>query len=103
MRDDEIAHAVFDVLRTWLDAGHLAVDGRSPQDLTTALQGIVRADLRPRDADPVEGGQTWPVRADLCLTVVPAVTGCLAEALGCAAALLGAVWGAVPTTHALRA
>jgi signal transduction histidine kinase len=106
MRDEEIAHAVFDVLRAWLDAGRLAVAGRSPQDLATALHqvpGIIRAELRPSDADLVEGGEAWPVRADMCLNVIPAATGWLAEALGCAAAMLGALGERQePTTHVLR-
>jgi len=109
MRDDEIAHAIFDVLRAWLDTGPLTADGRSLQDLVAALRrvpGIVRMELRPRDAGAVGDGYAWPVRADLCLHVVPAATGCLAEALGCVAALLGALREPpeqdAPATHALR-
>jgi signal transduction histidine kinase len=104
MRDDEIAHVIFGVLRAWLDGGGLAVAGRSPQDLVIALRGvpgIVSVELRSGDADP---GHAWPVRDGLSLEVVPAATGCLAEALGCAAALLGALQEPPePTTHALRA
>lgn len=108
MRDDEVAHVIFGVIRAWLDGGGLAVAGRSPQDLVVALgdvPGIVSAKLRSGDADPGEGGHVWPVRDGLSLEVVPAATGCLAEALGCTAALLGALQTErdVPTTHALRA
>jgi hypothetical protein len=108
MRDDEIAHAVFDVLREWLGTGHPAVTGSSSQELVVALRrvpGIVRVELRPRDAEPFGGGHTWPVGTDRCLDVVPAPAGCLAEALGCTAALLGALREAPerdgPTTHTL--
>jgi signal transduction histidine kinase len=105
MRDDEVAHAIFRVLRRWLDGDGLAVAGRSPQDLVAALRavpGFVSVELRSGDADPVDGGHAWPVRAGLSLDVVPAATGCAAEALGCAAALLGAALQEPPTTHALR-
>jgi len=105
MRDDEVAHSIFRALRVWLDD-----DGRSPQDLVTALRGvpgIAGVELRSSEADPVGGGHARPVRAGLFLDVVPAATGCAAEALDCAVALLGAALREpperdVPTIHALR-